>query len=288
MATNNVQFNPIATTNAGGLFPLTSGGYIQGWQEADPAARYALRQGVLSASATQVMIPGSAITAAVNTNSGTQGQFQGSGSLGNVINYATIASGVRGFSVYNQAYGGIITPSASVPVVGSGMSVNYLLLGSGARIGVNCSPTLAATLLAGADIGLQVSWDFSSQMLVPYVAAYSATAITAVTWSSGTATYTMAAVPAGIAVGDQVSFAGFTPSGYNGDFAVTAVTGTTISVAMATNPGTETVLGTLVAGGGAINVEVLGVNVGNSLTAYIDSNGLYQWSSTGTAALIKI
>ncbi len=288
MATPNVQINPMQTTNGFGLFPLTSGGYIQGWQEPDPAARFALRQGILSASASQVMIPGAAISVATNPNSGTTGNFQGAGSLGNVINYATTAAGIRGFSVFNQAYGGIITPTASVPVMGNGQSINYLLLGSGARVNVGISATLASTFAAGADISTPVSWDFTSQELVPYVAAYTAQTITAASWTSGTATYTMAAVPSGIAVGSQVSFAGFTPSGYNGDYTVTAVTGTTISVAIAVNPGTATVLGTLAAGGGAVNVQILNVNIGNSLQVYADSNGLYQWNSTGSCALIKI
>lgn len=288
MTTPNVQINLMQTTNGFGLFPLTSGGYIQGWQEPDPAARFALRQGVLSSSASNVMIPGAAISVATNPNSGTVGQFQGSGSLGNVVNYATSAAGIRGFSTFNQAYAGVITPTASVPVMGSGMSVNYLLLGSGARLAVGISASLAATFAAGADIGTQVSWDFNSQELVPYVAAYTAQAITAASWSSGTATYTMAAVPSGIAVGSQVTFSGFVPSGYNGDFTVTAVTSTTISVAMSVNPGTETTLGTLNAGGGAVNVEILNVNLGNSLSVYADASGLYQWATTGNCALIKI
>ena len=288
MATPNVQLNPMQTTNGFGLFPLTSGGYIQGWQEPDPAARFALRQGILSSSATQVMIPGAAITVATNPNSGTIGQFQGSGSLGNVIGYASSASAIRGFSVYNQAYGGIITPTASVPVMGAGQSVNYLLLGSGARIAVGISATLAATFAAGADINTQVSWDFGSQELVPYVAAYTAQTITAASWSAGYTTYTMAAVPTGIVAGSQVTFSGFTPSGYNGDFTVYSVTGTTIVVAVATNPGTETTLGTLNAGGGAVSVQILNVQLGNSQQVYADSNGLYQWNASGNAALIKI
>ncbi len=287
MTTPYIQFNPMQTTNAAGMFTVSSGGLIQGWQYTNAAKRFSLEQGILATTETLSMIPGCAVGIATNPNLGL-GQVQGQGSLGNVISRAASVAAIRGFVVSNQAYGAIITPSANVPVIGSGMSCSFLKLGSGAQIAVGVNAALAATLAGSVDIGTPVSWDFGGQMLSPYVAAYTAQTLTAASWASGVATVTMAAVPTGIVVGDQITIAGMTPTGYNGSFAVTAVTGTTISYALATNPGTETVLGTLAAGGGALPVKIDTLQIGNSAQVYTDANGLFQWNMSGSCALITI
>lgn len=68
--------------------------------------------------------------------------------------------------------------------------------------------------------------------------------ITAGSWSSGTATVTVASHDA--LVGDKISVSGVTPSGYNVTNAiVTAVTATTVSYAVASDPGSYTSGGTL-------------------------------------------
>ena len=62
--------------------------------------------------------------------------------------------------------------------------------------------------------------------------------ITAVTWATGNATYTTAAAH-GLGVGASVTIANVNPSGYNGTFTTVAgTTGSTIVVAIASNPGT--------------------------------------------------
>lgn len=62
--------------------------------------------------------------------------------------------------------------------------------------------------------------------------------ITAATWATGQATFTTSAAH-GILPGTQVSISGVTPVGYNGTFvALAGTTGSTIVVAMPTNPGT--------------------------------------------------
>lgn len=288
MVSATVSFNPMQQTNAGGMFVLSSGGFIQGWQQPDPAARFALRQGVVASTETLLMIPGAAIGIATNPSAATSGHAQGSGSAGDILSRATTVAGIRGFTAYNNNYNSIVAPGATAPTTGSNMSMMYLPLGSRARICLGINAALASTFAAGADINTQVSWDFGGQMLAPYVAAYASQALTAASWSAGVATVTMAAVPSGIAVGDQVTITGMTPSGYNGSFAVTAVTSTTISYAVATNPGTETALGQLAAGGGAVPCSVLNVNIGNSLQIYQDANGLFQINNTGSCAEILI
>ncbi len=65
-------------------------------------------------------------------------------------------------------------------------------------------------------------------------------AITAASWSGGFATFTLSASTS-TPVGVPVTIAGMTPAGYNGSFITAAgTTGSTIVVAMASNPGAQT------------------------------------------------
>ena len=68
-------------------------------------------------------------------------------------------------------------------------------------------------------------------------------ATTAGSWTSSTATLTIGAHC--FLVGDTITVAGVSPSGYNGTFVITAVTSTTISYALASNPGSYTSAGTV-------------------------------------------
>jgi hypothetical protein len=70
-----------------------------------------------------------------------------------------------------------------------------------------------------------------------------AQAITSLAWTSGTATLTAAAH--GVPVGDvvPVTISGAVPSAWNGTYQMTAATTTTLTFAVAVNPGTETTPG---------------------------------------------
>lgn len=289
MATPNIQLAPMQVTNAAGLFQLESGGYVQGFQMPDPAYRYDLSQGILAPSETKNMIPGAAISVAIPNSI-----------LGGNITRATAAANISGFSVGNQAYNGIITPTAAVPVQGSRMSVQYVLLGTGARIVVGIAPGLAATLLSGAaPITTQVSWDFQNQQLVPYAPPYADNTITGAVWAStggGQTTFTVATDPTSILTnGDVINVSGVvstggTGVGFNGTFVVVGTTSSTIVVShpATSSPGTYSSGGLVLAGGGAVPVKILGVNAGNSQQIYEDSNGLFQWNPNGNAALIQV
>ena len=61
-------------------------------------------------------------------------------------------------------------------------------------------------------------------------------AVTGATWSNGIATLTVAGLP--ITPEGEFTISGVTPSGYNGTFVMTNSTATTISYALASNPGT--------------------------------------------------
>lgn len=64
------------------------------------------------------------------------------------------------------------------------------------------------------------------------------------TWASSTATLSFSALTqTPFAVGSSIVVTGFTPTAYNGTFTVTASTASSVSYALASNPGTTTVVG---------------------------------------------
>lgn len=81
----------------------------------------------------------------------------------------------------------------------------------------------------------------------PVIAAFPANALTAISWTSGLVTASTTTAH-GVPAGSYFSIAGVTPAGYNGTFlALPGTGGTTLVYALAANPGSETVLGTVVA-----------------------------------------
>jgi hypothetical protein len=71
--------------------------------------------------------------------------------------------------------------------------------------------------------------------------------------------------------------------------AIAGTTGTTLKYALAADPGVDLVTGQLDAGGGALNVRVLDVQVGNSMVvSYDPDTGFATWDRSGSAALILI
>ena len=87
---------------------------------------------------------------------------------------------------------------------------------------------------------------------ITYIEAYAtgtwpANTITAATWSSGVVTFNTTTAH-GVAVGQWFQIVGMVPAGYNGYYQATVGTSSNTLVAnLATNPGTETTLGSLVA-----------------------------------------
>lgn len=281
----SITLNPLLTTNAAGSFGTGWNGYIQGNAMDDPSARNALAGGQLSSSETLPMWGGVGITELIASD-----PQIANARLGGTIRRATLLTGtlaLTGFSVFNQLHSAINTPQSPVPLTPIRGGVNFYRLGSGARIAVACDPVLVS--LEGGIISAQVSWDFSQQRLIPYVAAYAANVITAATWSAGAVTLTTTSAH-GLSVGSVFTITGFVPTAYNGTFtAIAGTTGSTIVYALTPDPGADTVQGTLVAGGGALNVRVLDVQAGNSMTVdYDTTTGFAEWNRSGTTALILI
>lgn len=283
----NVSFNPVLTTNALGSFSTQSDGFVQGVMMDDPASRFYIDGAPLASTETLPMWGGVAIfnNVAPTTPTGT--------ALGNVLGRATSASQITGFSIINQATAWVTSPQSEAPSAGTGMTVPFVKIGSNARVAVQCSSAL--TSLAGGLITQQVSWDFGSQQLIPYVPAYSQATPTAYGYTSSTGVLQLTfSVAPGVVAGDYVTLAGFTGANtvFNGSFYVisTASAGTILNLQATAGLGALTpTTGYLVAGGGALNVRVLDVNIGTSKTITYDSvNNLVHWNPTGSAALILI
>ena len=283
MATPSITFNPIALTNASGSFTTSSGGLIQGTAYGDPAARYALSGGTVGPNETLPMWGGVGIfedLPAIGLSGYSNARYIGRA--------ATLAA-LTGFSVFDQSHAMVNSPQSPVPLAASAMNMSFYRLGSGARIAVQADPALAS--LGGGLINQQVSWDFGGQFLAPYTAAYPANVITAATYASGQVTLTTTSAH-GLSVGSDFDLSGFVVSGVNlnGTFtALAGTTGSTIVFALSATFGTVTTYGTLVAGGGALNVKVLSVEVGNSMTVvYNPITGFATWNRSGTTAVILI
>ena len=281
MATQ-IGINPAQTTNAAGLFAITSEGFIQGTFQDDPAIRYQLAGGVLASTETLPMWGGCGVYEAVPA----AGQDELGPTLSRATNVTAYATGqLAGFSVFNGAVNALTTPQNPCPVVLSGMGVNFFRLGSRARIIVAANSGL--TSLDTGSTQPQVSWDFGGQQLAPYVAAYAANVLTAASWTGSVLTFTTTSAH-GLSVGSVFTISGCTPAGYNGTFVATAgTTGSTLKSALATNPGANTVLGQLNAGGGALAVKVLRINANGKLVSYNATTGNASWA-VGTTAEILI
>jgi hypothetical protein len=284
---SNVSFNPMLTTNAYGSFSAYSDGFVQGVMMDDPSVRFLIDGGPLAITETLPMWGGVALFNNIPAGS-TTGM-----ALGTPLGRATSVSQITGFSVTNQATNWVTSPQSEAPSAGAGMTVPYVRLRSNARVAVQCSTALAS--LSGGLIGQQVSWDFGGQQLIPYVPAYAEMAPTAEVYNStnGQLMLTFAVAP-GFAPGDYATLAGYAApyTLFNGSWYVitTATAGTVVTLQCLPGLGAITPAGGyLVAGGGALPVQVLDVQVGNSKVITYDAvNNLVHWTSTGSAALILI
>jgi hypothetical protein len=294
MAISGVPFNPFGTTNAAGSFSVQSAGYVQGVYQDDPAVRWALASGTLSASATLPLWGGVPISESIATS--TADPTTG----GSIIQAASVAN-ITGWSVFNNAYSMAGSPSSPVPLAASaGASVAFFRSGCGIRIPVAMDPSLVS--LDGGLITQQVSWDFNNQALQPYDASTATYSVTSATSSFSNGVYTIAIVMAAAspvaAVGDFINISGVTGTGaalVNGNQVVTAFTDnqhfsiqiTAANGAIATGALTGTIV--LNYGTGLLPVKVLAISPGNSMTvSYNPTTGAATWNRQGYAALIQI
>lgn len=191
----SITIQPMATTTAAGLFSTNSAGFTQGDAQDDPAVKFALSGGVLSASATTPIWGGLPIQEFSTAGAtGSFGQVQpGTNTLGSTIALATASAAPTGISVYNQAFGGITTPQSTAPLYSAGMSVNFYRFGSGARIPLVLDP--ASLTINGQLISTTVYFNYTNN------------------WVTTTQPGTQAALPVKVL---QVSTSGNKTVSYNG------------------------------------------------------------------------
>lgn len=299
-----VSFNPVLTSSAAGSFNVDADGYIQGTAMDDPSSRNWLSGGILATTETKPMWGGVAVSEAVPSTaySATQNGVPAMG--GQIIRATTVtaqaAGELTGWCVFDQNYSAISSPQSPVPLVGTGMTLNFYRKGSNARIAVACDPSLIS--LQTGLITQQVSWDFTNQILQPYDAATATQSVTSMTWSNtngGQIAVVVAAASLVGAVGDTFTVSGATNSGtlgnsvVNGSFVVNTWTDSQHFTFLA--PGTSsqyaTIAGTILLnmGVGALAVRVLDVRVGNSMTVqYNATTGFATWNRSGACALILV
>lgn len=300
--TASVTFQPyVQTSGNNGLFNTSSTGLRQGTAYGDPSTRFALTAGLLATTETLPMWGGVGIYADIPgspTNALTGPRVALGAIVGRAVSLTDTAKPLLGFSVFDEAYAMITSPQSPVPLAGSGMQVNYYLFGSRARIALACDPILID--LRGDPLNQAVSWDFTNQMLVPFIGTLT---ISSGTYNSttGIVTLTMSA-PITFDPGDSITTASMTASGGGAGnigqldgiwTAIAPTTGSTVTYQGPTGLGTITITGgTLTVGGAAsqtLPVKILDIQSTNcEVVQYTPATGFAVWNYNGAAAVVQI
>lgn len=286
-----IAFNPFTTTVAQGMFNTTSEGLRQGTVFPDPAVFNWKRTCVLNADEDLPMWGG------VGVYMNIPGVADGPGvPLGPVTGRADALTGSKalaGFSVFDGAYAMVTTPQQQVPLAYPGNQVLTYPLGSRARLVVACDPILVD--LKGDPIGSNVSWDFYAQRLVPYLGTLT---VSSGTYTSGTGVIvlTMAVTPA-FSVGDEAVLSSLTGTGgyatLNGAWEITAISGSTVTLAGPAGAGASTITGgSMTLGSGASSAlpcKILDIQATNCIVVAYDADAqTVSYNFDGAAAVIQI
>ena len=153
----SITFNPMLTTSASNNFATGTEGWTQGDFQADPTARNWLIAARVPSSATTPLWPGMPITETSVVTGITS-------SADVAITAATTEAAITGFTVINQAYGGITVPGDNVPLFYAGQTISCIRLGSNARIVVPVDAA-AISALSNVAINTPVYWDFATNAL---------------------------------------------------------------------------------------------------------------------------
>lgn len=148
----SISVNPMATSNAAGSFSVQSDGYIQGVALDDPSIRNQLVNGVLASTETLPMVGGYPLFELMHAATN-------NGALGGSVGRATVATGILGWSVVNQAHAWVTTPQSPCPSAGVGQTIPLYRNGSRARIAVPIDATVGAALLGATISPSGLYWD---------------------------------------------------------------------------------------------------------------------------------
>lgn len=141
------------------------------------------------------------------------------------------------------------------------------------------------------DAPAYAAWPANVLTAISYAGTWGANALTAISWAATNGgTVTAATTSAhGVLPGNTFSISGCTPAGYNGTFvALAGTTAETLIYALATNPGAESVLGTLAASTGGTVTATTTTNHGVSSGQWFQIAGCLPaayngWWEAGTA-----
>lgn len=288
---------PAATTNAnaGTFADPSSGGLVQGQDYSDPSVDFRLRGGLLNSAETLPMWGGVALYQWVpGVTAG-----QPIRALGPTVGRATTVTGstkpIAGFSVFRGNYAWVNEPGSTAPQAAAGQSVNYYPLGSLARIVLACDPALVD--LVGAVTNAALAWDFTNQLLIPFLSS----TISSGTYNSttGVVVLTFAAAQA-LSPGDTVTLSSLTGTGayasLDGAWQVTAVSGVTVTLQATAALGAAAITGGTMATGTSLATlqtpfNVLEVQNTNAVTVgYNATSGLtnYNFGPGNACALVSI
>ncbi|HDL8515372.1 TPA: hypothetical protein PXS13_002450 [Yersinia enterocolitica] len=283
-----LSLNPMATTNALGSFGVQSDGFIQGVALDDPANRFNLASGTVSATETKPLWGGLPVAELLP---GTASSPRGS-----TIRRAASVTDLEGFAVFNQAHNGLTTPQSPVPQYASGMSVSYYRIGSNMRVPLKASAEVIALGTSGASVKTALAWDFvNSRVTTAAAAGYSGSniATTGITYANGVATATAASAH-GLTAGQYVTISGAVPAAYNGTVVVLSVpSSTTFTYVPVSVPAgaasTQGTIGAVTLANITLPVKVIAIQSGNSKTVSYDSvTGFLTWNDHDSCALVLI
>lgn len=283
-----VNINPMLTTNAAGLFGIKSQGWYQGVALDDPATRFALAGGYVASTETLPMWGGLAITELVPGLVARP--------VGSIVRRATSLANLTGFSVFNQANNGIVTPQSPVPTMAADMSVSFYRFGSGARIPLPVSTAVIALQASGIVVNQPLVWNFTAGEIDVFSTVAATVATTALTYDADTGLATATTASAhGLAIGAYVTITTAVPAAFNGTVQVTSVPSTTsftyvpVSVPSPTTATTEGNVTAATQSGVTLPVSILGIMEGNcKVVEYDATNNYATWDTNGSLALIKI
>lgn len=163
---SGISINPAQVTNAPGLFSVTTDGYVQGTALSDPAIRNQLVQGLVAPGVTVPLYGGMGITESIVN------PLDGNSAIGSELTLATAVANLTGFTVFDQSTAMYNSPQSPVPLAPSGGGnhiaggfINFYRLGSGARIAVACSQSVAAAFQSNP-VNTLAYWDYTNQVLL--------------------------------------------------------------------------------------------------------------------------
>jgi len=170
------------------------------------------------------------------------------GTAGTTVTTALSSLGLAGVPYDIRRSGAVCNGTDQNTAVQAAITAGYVNI----FIPAGCVWLVPSAVIPGGTNGITYigeNWLTSKIEPVP-----TSTAVTAASWTGGSATITAAGH--GLVLGQSIVVAGIVPSGYNGTFALTGVSGNNLTYAVTNNPGAF-VSGGTVSGWGAIQAQPL-------------------------------